>query len=383
MSEDIGKTNISRREFLKLLGVFGAVGMVACTPRPVRNILENPQNVASKETIDFVDSEAANEIPLKFAGEVEVNLGGLKWTPDTNTSYLNNTDGTHSFFLAAGTESFKLEGKDILHLGDPKKVMSPSLKESQFGFNGYRGIGSVIRDGGRIWSFDHIEEWPSLDNGDNFTARVGLSLSKDQGDSFEDQGIVIDGKQTLKAGVEISGAGQPCAIVKNEGGVEYVYLYFTEWSKDKHYISLARAPLDHLNDPVSWSKYHNGSFCTKGIGGESSPVILTPEGEVYSSLASVSWNQKLEKYLCVFETGTGFWVASSKDATEWSSGQKIANFPTSHEKRRAGDYWYSYPSLISEEVESGTTSETGYLVYSKGEYLTEPHQMVTRQFAIG
>jgi hypothetical protein len=146
---------------------------------------------------------------------------------------------------------------------------------------------------------------------------------------------------------------------------------------------LARVPLGQIDNPDAWQKYHQGSFSSNGRGGLSTPVISPPQGEAYSALVSVSWNNHLQMPIASFETGTGFWLASSPDGINWGGYQKIADFPEAHDKRRDGSNWYSYPTLLSFDTGNQfVTSNKGVLIYSKGLFKQSPHQMEIREFNI-
>jgi hypothetical protein len=77
----------------------------------------------------------------------------------------------------------------------------------------------------------------------------------------------------------------------------------------------------------------------------------------------VSWNTKLNKWLCVGESTYGFWVTTSDNFTNWSTPQVFYDFTKrggkSHDILKPGERWDSYPTLLDETQESGNiTGET-------------------------
>jgi len=372
---------LSRRDFLKLAGV--GIGVIAygCAPKPVRQGIENA--VKGAQELGPVVPKPESGIQVRLGEEKDIDTHGLNWVPDTRTSYIKKGDN-FQFYFSAGSNGYVAEGKSLTELGEPRQYLGPDLKQGKYGINGYRAPGTVFDDRkGNIWSVDHLEEWSSVDNGSNFTARIALSQSKDQGNTWTDKGVILDGQAAETAGNKVSGAGQPCAFLKEEDGVNYVFLYYTDWGIGLDSIHLARIPLGQIDNSDAWQKYHQGSFSSSGKGGLSTPVIKPPEGEIYSALASVSWNNRLQKPIASFETGTGFWLTTSPDGINWNKHQKIADFPEAYDKRKLGSNWFSYPTLLS--LNTGNqfiTSDKGILIYSKGSYNQSPHQMKIREFNI-
>ena len=372
---------LSRRDFLKLASLLPLTAAVACAPKPIRQVIEN----IGKNTQELIPIEPSlgSEFQIQLGEEKSVDLHGLNWVPDTRTSYIQKGDN-FQFYFSSGRNGYVAEGRDLTKLGEPRQYLGPDLKQGKYGINCYRAPGTVFDDGkGKIWSVDHLEEWSSMNNGSNFTARIGLSLSEDWGNTWVDKGVILDGQAAETAGNKVSGAGQPCTFLKEEDGVNYVFLYYTDWGIKPDSIHLARVPLGQIDNPDAWQKYYQGSFSSSGKGGISTSVIEPPEEEVYSALASVSWNNRLQKPIASFETGTGFWLTSSSDGINWKDYQKIADFPESHDKRKVGSNWFSYPTLLS--LDTGNqfvTSDKGILVYGKGSFNETPHQMKMREFNI-
>lgn len=373
---------ISRREFLKLASLGVGVLAYGCVPKPIRKTVEGIK-VDNRQELVPIEPNFESEVHIQLGEEKDVDIHGLDWLPDTRTSYIQKKDN-FQFYFSADRNGYIAEGKSLMELGEPKQYLGPDLKQGKYGINCYRAPGTVFDDGkGSIWSVDHSEEWPSADIDSNFTARIALSQSKDRGSTWTNKGVILDGQAAETAGNKVSGAGQPCAFLKEEDGVSYVFLYYTDWGIGPDSIHLARVPLGQIDNPDAWQKYHLGSFSSSGKGGLSTAVIEPPVGEVYSALASVSWNNRLQKFISSFETGTGFWLASSADGINWRNHQKIADFPEAHDKRTNGSYIFSYPTLLSFDTgDQFVTGNKGVLIYGKGVYSTSSNQMKMREFNI-
>lgn len=373
----------SRRDFLKAAGIgTAAAALATCAPEPARQAVENLEAPIGRELL-LTEPRPESEVQIRFGEEKSVDTHGLEWIPDTRTSFVKSGD-RYQFYFSAGREGFMAEGTSLQDLDQPKKYIGPNMNQGEFGINCYRAPGTVFDDkNGNLWSLDHTEDWVGEGNGGNFTARIALSQSKDNGDTWVDRGVILDGQAPQKAGDRVSGAGQPSGIVKEVDGVNFLYMYYTDWGIGSDSIHLARVPLGQIDNPDAWQKFNSGSF-NSGSGGASSPVISPPWGEVYVAIPSVSWNKKNEKYIASFEGGTGFWLATSPDGISWKNYQKITEFPQAYDKVVSGSTRFSYPTLLSLETnDQFVTSDKGVLVYSKGIFdSTGSNQMKIREFNI-
>lgn len=374
----------SRRDFLKVAGVVvgSAAALAACAPTQSAEAVANMETPGGVELLPL-EPKPESEVRIRFSQEKSVDTHGLDWVPDTRTSYIKSGN-KYQFYFSAGREGFMAEGTSFQDLDQPKKYVGPTMKQGEFGINCYRAPGTVFDDkNGNLWSLDHTEEWANEDSGGNFTARIVLSQSRDNGNTWVDRGVIVDGQAPQKAGDRVSGAGQPSGIVREVDGVNFLYMYFTDWGIGPDSIHLARVPLGQIDNPDAWQKFNNGSF-NSGSGGLSTPVISPPYGEVYSALSSVSWNEKTGKYISSFEGGTGFWLATSQDGITYKNYQKIADFPQAYDKVVSGSTRFSYPSLLSLDTnDQFVTSDKGVLVYSKGVFNSSgSNQMKIREFNI-
>lgn len=378
--------NLSRRDFLKLAW---ALSLYACAPRSVkkgfRALEGHPRSVEpdTEMELDVVEPKPESDVQLRLGQEKSINMEGLEWYPDTRTSYIKKGD-SFDFYFSAGREGYVASGSSIESLGSRRKVIEPSLATGKFGIEQYRSPGTVFEDGkGITWSIDHREEWKDEASGTAFTARIGLSKSIDGGKMWTDSGIILDGQAAEVAGTRITGAGQPSAIIGEVNGVPHVYMYYTDWGVGADSIHLARVPLSQIEDPYAWRKNYYGGFDSNALGGMSSPVIAPEWGEAYTALPSVSWNDHIGKYLSVFETSTGFNLATSGNGIDWANHQQIAAFPEAHNERKTGSTWYSYPSLLSPDTgDQFVTGNKGILVYSAGIYGVSANKMKIREFSI-
>jgi hypothetical protein len=335
------------------------------------------------------------ESTISLGNEIDASLENkfnITWTPDVHISFTtNNEDNLRSFFIGGnGGKTYLLEGcatDDILTAinNAPQKnlplVWGPKMFTDPNKYT-YSEIGSVVQptdDPNYLIAFTHNEEHAG--NSLGFTASISQLKSLDGGKSWQlsQTDPVVKGDDPMPPGQDVSGAGQPCAIVKDN----CVYLYCTDWSREhdlhRDEIFLARAAIDQNGNLGKFEFYQgNNKF------GESeenlAPVIPFPDIEnSYAALSSISYNTKINKFLCVFETDLGFQIATSDDAINWSQGKMFYSFQTPHSQLDKGGLFESYPSLLSfSEKSDDQTDDSGYLVYASG----QPHNMVLRPFSI-
>lgn len=372
MDEEILERPLSRRQFIKLsLTTTAALASEACLPkRPERAERKKPRSKV-EETKEPEKAEIT-EVKIHLGKEEKLSPPELQWVPDGHTSMLKDFNGRIKLWVAAGPRSFLLEGDSLETLGSPQLVLGPERTKSEKGYDGYASFGSIIpgERSNELIGFFHQEHWPSEMTSFPFTASIRIAKSIDDGRNWEKGEAIIEGGNPVPfPGERVSGAGQPSAIIKEDE----VYLYYIDWDVTPHSIHLVKAQLDLVHKPKAWEKH-----------GE--PVILPPtnrEGTLYAALPSISYNTYLNKYLAVFETNIGFYLALSKDAVEWNSFQLFFEFPQPHSHREPGDIWFSYPTLLSPKANSDReTGKTGWLYYSRGIWERQSHYMVRRPFQL-
>ena len=169
------------------------------------------------------------------------------------------------------------------------------------------------------------------------------------------------------------------ALTRTIDGKDYVYLYYVDWNTTlPDSIHLARTPVEAVVNPEAWEKYSSNGFVAAKEA-KSTPVISPSEGDVYTSVPSISYNDYLGKYLAVFETNVGFKWSPSKDSLKWDKPQLLVQFPNPQFPIIKGNTWFSYPSYLSfDKSRDQETGQNGVLIYSRGIRSGKSHQMVYR-----
>jgi len=340
---------------------------------------ETPSPPLSKEALK-------DKFEINLGQEETVEIPGVQWVPDGHTSMLKLPDGSVRVWFSGGPYTFMVEGKSLaeVNFSQPKFVFGPIKEQTPDGYEGYASIHSVIPgvNQGELIGFFHRELWPGQGVYFPFTAGIGLAISKDNGLTWERQKMIMKGNNPkLPPEGGASGTGQPSAIViENQ-----VYLFFTDWTRSPDAIHLARARIDSVARPQAWQRWTGEKWGRFGSEKESQAVIEPSREEpnaLYAALPGISYNRFLKKYLIIFESNQGFWVAASKDLTNWGQPKLILEFPQPQFPIKSGNTWLSYPTLLSETASDRETDKTGWLVYSQGIRNGIAHSLYRRPFEI-
>lgn len=358
---------------------------------------------AVAKIVSLIGKQTANEpspipnlVPVLGGQEQQViplRTFGLQWLPDTHISFLRANNGVEAY-ITSRVESYRFVGSSLEDLrpspASGNKAI-PVLSPQGSGFaSDYTGLGDVLsgsvlpgHDAHFRLGFFHAEQCDRS----NYTASVGMATSSNDGRTWHIVGPVITGRRLAPRCSQVTGAGQPAAIITQDR--QYIYLYYTDWPSSPGatdvpaQIYVARAPLDQATNPAAYHKYDSGQW-TPGIGGDSSPVISPPsDSPLYAANVGVSYNTVLGRYLATVEVNDGFGYATSVDGITWTPVTLFARFPFGQYPAKMGATWYSYPSLLDPTAPNDqVTGQNNYLYYSEGIQGIEPHYMVRRSLTL-
>ncbi|SSC24174.1 Domain of unknown function DUF4185, partial [Klenkia terrae] len=311
---------------------------------------------------------------------------GMVNFPDGHTTYVA-TDNGYRVWLASGLVSggggstVAVDSPDLVRFRpaeldgrDAVAVLAP-VGGTEALDSDYCGPGSVFpaADGSGLWLVYHGENHTFAgvtNDGSPYYATIGLAWSSDGGLTWQRRGAVITGqvpRDDQPAPRDVVGAGSLCALVA--GG--YVYVLYIDWNlATPDELHLARAPLDAVDDPAAWQKWHDGAFSTPGDGGASTAVVTRPgDGDVtvVAGGPSLSWNTHLERYLLVFQTADGFWWTHSTTLTDWAEAVQFLGLDA---PSVAGAAFVAYGTLLSPGAPNDQVTGRDsylYLAISEGE----------------
>jgi hypothetical protein len=383
---------ISRRDILKgtaVAGVLAFLSAVGC-----ENISNDPEVI--ENSLIKLGRESKGD-PFR----VDLEKNRILYTPDGHIPFVKVKGETRAFISGnaasylvktkrGDTSNFEVFGADI---GLPFPVVGPDKNVPYR--NGYAALTSVLQldpnNPNELVGISHCEKWKNTGGqltGENFTASIGFQRSSDGGINWtSDPNPFLHASDQLEPGQKVSGVGQPCAVIKEEGGKKYFYMYYVHWQPrggaDQIYLSRSEINGVTLGKLEHFTK--DGFKNTQVAPGMIEPVV-TPnflEGANYAALPSVSFNEHLKKYLMVFETQVGFCATTSSDGISWKQPELVFKFQKPQNPHTDGQVWYSYPTLLSGFLDNDRqTAKTGTFIYSKGKWGEGPHTMVTRPFEL-
>jgi hypothetical protein len=188
-------------------------------------------------------------------------------------------------------------------------------------------------------------DWPpGLTGEDSVQAvpRIGIMRSTDGGERWEDRGILLEDRDDRMIRLPVNrnncfpgGVGDPSAVASGD----HLYVFYGEyaypepWSADTwdsgteaaaQCISVARVPLDALDDPAGAARRWDGAAFAADWDGVGMPIAglripkdagggaVSQGDELYYWGPSVSWNEALEVWVMVMGRVDGsFWVGDS------------------------------------------------------------------------
>ncbi|OAI42332.1 hypothetical protein AYO38_11510 [bacterium SCGC AG-212-C10] len=347
----------------------------------------------------LVPGLSRERLPYAAPGSLEPTLGvagdvlscgvDLKEAPDTAIATYRDGPVIEAY-ITSGVHTFRCVGSSMATL--QLAPDAPVLSETGVGFDrSYAGLSAVLNPmnipGYRL-GFYHAENHCGDDFGQTVNM-VGIAISRNGGQTWTNRSPVIGpSSQGSPCNGGFTGVGQPSAIVY-EG---FVYVFFTDWTPERaDSIRVARAPISLASDPAAYRKYDNGEWVSALLG--DGTAILSPQNstEGYAAAAHVTFNDFLASFLMVYETNTGFWLATSRDLIHWSLGPRIWAFEQPQGDKTKGNRWQSYPTLLAADIGSDptVTKQSNYLYFGQGrrgekdEVPVERHHMVRVSLAFG
>jgi hypothetical protein len=226
----------------------------------------------------------------------------------------------------------------------------------------YAAGGPVYRDpeSGLLLMFYHAENHFG-GNGFIFHAAIGLAVSQDEGQTFQNLGIIIENKASPDVNA-------PCCA--DMGGAPYTIkdgqflVYFRDRQADLSTteLALATAPVDEVIEAAKngrttpWFKHYKDGQ-QPGLSGLSSPLEI---GNPPTDWFSISYNSFIDRYIMAIVTHVRsdannyqLYLTASEDGYQWSPRVLLTEF--------YGEM--TYPTIIDPGGDPFNTSDTFYIYY--------------------
>lgn len=305
---------------------------------------------------------ASTTIETVYEQNKRASLGGKDtfFWPDGNIGFVPLGEGQYRFFAANSVHSAITVGT----LDDPGSVIENNKLtiegiDPQFA---YAAGGPIYRDpeSGLLLMFYHGERHFG-GNGSIFHAAIGLAVSKDEGKTFQNLGIILENNAPPDVNA-------PCCA--DMGGATYTIkdgqflVFFRDRQVDlsTNELAVATAPVDEVIEAAKngmtslWFKYQKDGQ-QPGLSGTSSPLEI---GNPPTDWFSVSYNSFIDRYIMVIATHDRaevyryqLYLTASEDGYQWSP--RVLLTETDDE--------LTYPSIIGIEGDPLNIGETFYIYY--------------------
>lgn len=164
-----------------------------------------------------------------------------------------------------------------------------------------------------------------------FWSWLGLAKSSDEGETWQDLGLIISGTHPYNANGALDIGDGTLVANDPETGQKYFYIYF---GTDTTYLSVARAPYDELlcaifmADPARmpatgrFHKYYEGQWSSAGLDGPASELFPAVTGETDGD-PQVFWSSYRRRFIAIEDNGQYIAYGESVDGLHWPAMQVL------------------------------------------------------------
>ena len=234
--------------------------------------------------------------------------------------------------------------------------------------------------------------------GSGFYGQLGLATSSDGGVHWQKHGPILSGEPlpSGRASLGPNGLNQPTVI--KASGYYYAYLdYFAsgQWPaghpfrKGPQGLQVARAHVQADGFPGEWSKLYKGTFESgqSGMNGYGDNVIPEAGGPHIGSMAWISFNVYLKKYLLTFVAKDGWYYSTLPEADldkqDWSVPQKFLSVPGGSNWVKGQPTWENMVFVTPGLPDNHETGQEGLVIFSSMAAWAESVPGKPRDFAVG
>ncbi len=410
----------------------GAVATTAATPQAASPVPVGASRQSAAAGRTSTSPQATPAVSMTVGQDEAVDYPkALLDLPDEHTTFLPSPQGSGYLVFASSAIGPGQGGTVVLSTSDLRsftwpaagysnQVMKPPVAflrcdptyATVFDEN-YAAPGSVLQDptrppGNLIMIYEAENHCPGATNQQPFYATVGLARSADGGKSWPGPSRNLLGDNDRYPILKLSapepaapnntpmGDAIPAAMV--DGDVLYVPYHASPGpgvqSDGRLRIARGRLTQPGPDGRLSFQKWHTGAFDQPGIGGEDSPFMPVGACRGFETMADLSYNEALGRYLLVYVCASipqkmGGWyfsTAGSLDGGDWTAPELVGGSqqelvsPCAKDAGGSFDGWY--PSLVSPSVPAGHTASSGYVFFMKGCDLSTARQFMRRSFTV-
>ncbi len=322
--------------------------------------------------------------PIISLGPIEdVQFGQLANAPNGHISFARHDDGYRVWLpgrdpVPDQEGGFRLDvpGWSTTELANAVAIfaLGPSAPgqcpagDNDFDRN-YGAINAVVPGANphTLLAFYDAEFHPVCNNGnpqpEPLLSSIGLAISTDDGVTWTKQGQILRGLDQATLGFDAvttwqrnggqdDGASGPSVVVRDDGDVRYLYLYYadrtplhgTYGDQRKDSIYVARARLATNGIPGSWQEWNGGGWGAVGDETVGAPIVEPAQGDGVALQPHTSRNTALHSWLMVFKTKIDFSIATSSDGVHWTAPATLLTVPDSYAE-------FGFPTLVSVDLD--------------------------------
>jgi hypothetical protein len=322
-----------------------------CSRRRVRSVLSailracafngrrRAKSITYAGTLVLLSGVFGGTLDAQSSGAVALprNAVSVAFLPASTLTFPNPTDsnspavwdGQNFYVFNSSGNPRRARGTRIDDVVDTNPDAASSSYTDDFGYG--RWLEAVLRDDGtgELYGWYHEEMATQCPQGWRYWPRIGAVVSEDQGETWDDLGIVLsprDGTITCDTEHPVTngGIGDFSVIGDNLSSDDpdhYVYFIFSSYGGDliEQGISFARMlwadrdqPLDAFSGESRVLKWDGESWAASGIGGRSVAVFHDAQQVSWTSSdnngywgPSVHWNIDLHKYVALMSRSKG------------------------------------------------------------------------------
>jgi hypothetical protein len=232
---------------------------------------DNPSSGSSQIPTVTFRSAPLLRLPSAMGAETGEELG-----VDCNSPVEWDASGNMIVFTSVGRPA-RSRGRDLFTLEYPAM---PVIIEPREDVNGGQWLEATFRDSdGVIYGWYHNEPFISCDDQRLSAPRIGQMISRDDGATWQDLGIILDAPPdslTCDTRNYYFAGGNGDFTVLLDRDRQYFYFLFGSYHQqvEEQGVSIARMRYDDRNDPAGKvRKWQGGGWTEPGLGGRVTPIF--------------------------------------------------------------------------------------------------------------
>jgi hypothetical protein len=357
--------------FFVVVEKIGATGLLRSHKNTITALGKRTRPLPSSTPVGIIPSDKPQvyQMPLASPFTFPPDAGPKpEFKADANSPVIWEGN-TLIMFNSAGSP-WRSTGPDIEHMSPTEQV---TIKN---GVGSGQWLEAVVRDDSTGYYYGYYHNEPGdFCNGLKTVPRIGAMRSTDQGVTWQDQGIIMEGVGNIYCntanGYFAGGHGDFTVMLDQER--RNLYFFFSNYEDvwEEQGVSMAVMEWRNRDRPVgAVRKLFNGNFSQPGLKGGATPIneYFGIQGSWHDLNTNAFWgpsvhfNEHLQQYVMLLNHAVrsdiwlqeGIYISFSptlEDPSQWTKPVRIVE----------GGVWY--PQIIGATIGSGTDKLSGQKAY--------------------